>query len=158
MLNVSVLMITPGGQPDPRLEAAAQALESKFAEKEYLLRDKQWVSDEAAQIKKAIRVACDNQGHDVVITLGGIGLQRRDRVPEATRELIEHEVPGLAELIRITGLQKSRLVALSRGVSGLRGKSLILNFGGSEVAALEAFNAVVSLFPFIFEDKPNNWV
>ena len=71
----------------------------------------------------------------------------RDRTPEATRELLDREVPGLAELMRLVGLRKTPMAALSRGVAGVRGRTLILNLPGSPKGARESLEAVLPVLP-----------
>ncbi|MCH1928409.1 molybdopterin-binding protein, partial [Shewanella sp. C31] len=72
-------------------------------------------------IKKVLRLWADREGLDLVLTNGGTGLAPRDKTPEATREVLDREVPGLAELMRLKGLEKTPMAALSRGVVGVRG-------------------------------------
>ncbi|MFF4032186.1 molybdenum cofactor biosynthesis protein B [Streptomyces sviceus] len=70
-------------------------------------------------------------GYDVVVTTGGTGVSPTDRTPEATREVIEYEVPGIAEAIRAFGRDKVPTAALSRGLAGVAGHTLIVNLPGS---------------------------
>ncbi|GGV69027.1 MULTISPECIES: MogA/MoaB family molybdenum cofactor biosynthesis protein [Streptomyces] len=70
-------------------------------------------------------------GYDVVVTTGGTGVSPTDRTPEATRRVIDHEVPGIAEAIRAHGRQKVPTAALSRGLAGVAGRTLIVNLPGS---------------------------
>ncbi|MGW0081183.1 MogA/MoaB family molybdenum cofactor biosynthesis protein [Streptomyces sp. NPDC003393] len=70
-------------------------------------------------------------GYDVVVTTGGTGISPTDRTPEATRRVIDHEVPGIAEAIRAFGRQKVPTAALSRGLAGVAGRTLIVNLPGS---------------------------
>ncbi len=158
MLSIGVLMVTPGGAPLEGMEKALAALEAEVVRSGAVLSERRWVPDELAQIRKEIRILSDQRKLDVVLTLGGMGLRLRDRVPEATSELLERPLPGVAELLRLSGMQKSRQAALSRGVAGLRGTTLIANLGSSETAVLEGFASLSPLFAYIFEDKPNGWV
>jgi molybdenum cofactor biosynthesis protein B len=79
---------------------------------------------------------------DLVITTGGTGLGPRDVTPEATRRVIDREAPGLAELIRLRGLDKTVFAALSRGVCGIRGRSLLVNLPGSPRGVSEGLAAL----------------
>jgi molybdenum cofactor synthesis domain-containing protein len=88
------------------------------------------VPDEPAEVTAAIRAAVESRA-DVVVTTGGTGLGPRDRTPEATRAVIEREVPGIAEAIRAHGLAKTPFAALSRGLAGVAGDSLVVNLPGS---------------------------
>ncbi|MFI7403400.1 molybdenum cofactor biosynthesis protein B [Streptomyces sp. NPDC049541] len=81
-------------------------------------------------VQAALRAAVD-AGYDVVVTTGGTGLSPTDRTPEATRAVIDHEVPGIAEAIRAFGRDKVPAAALSRGLAGVAGSTLIVNLPGS---------------------------
>lgn len=81
-------------------------------------------------------------GSSLIVTAGGTGLGPRDRTPEATRHVIEREAPGLAEAMRAKGSGKNPYAWLSRGVAGLRGKTLIVNLPGSERGATESWAAI----------------
>jgi molybdenum cofactor synthesis domain-containing protein len=81
-------------------------------------------------VQAALRAAVD-AGYDVVVTTGGTGLSPTDRTPEATRAVIDHEVPGIAEAIRAFGRDKVPTAALSRGLAGVAGSTLIVNLPGS---------------------------
>ncbi|MER5216718.1 MogA/MoaB family molybdenum cofactor biosynthesis protein [Streptomyces sp. NPDC002838] len=81
-------------------------------------------------VEAALRAAVD-AGYDVVVTTGGTGISPTDRTPEATRRVIDHEVPGIAEAIRAFGRQKVPTAALSRGLAGVAGRTLIVNLPGS---------------------------
>ena len=94
------------------------------------------VKDDVDQIADAIVAACD-KGVDVVLTCGGSGLSLADVTPEATRKVCEREVPGIAEAMRYHSLTITPRGMLSRGVSVLRGKTLIVNLPGSPKAVKE---------------------
>ncbi len=81
----------------------------------------------------------------LILTVGGTGLSPRDRTPEATRKVIEREVPGLAEAMRTVGAQANEYAWLSRGVAGLRGQTLIVNLPGSQRGAEESLRSIVKL-------------
>lgn len=81
----------------------------------------------------------------LVLTVGGTGLGPRDRTPEATRRVIDREVPGVAEAMRSLGAASNPFAWLSRGVAGLRGKTLIVNLPGSKRGAKESLTAILPL-------------
>ncbi|WP_324783249.1 MogA/MoaB family molybdenum cofactor biosynthesis protein [Streptomyces sp. H51] len=81
-------------------------------------------------VEAALRAAVE-AGYDVVVTTGGTGISPTDRTPEATRRVIDFEVPGIAEAIRAFGREKVPTAALSRGLSGVAGRTLIVNLPGS---------------------------
>ncbi|MFI5676811.1 MogA/MoaB family molybdenum cofactor biosynthesis protein [Streptomyces cellulosae] len=81
-------------------------------------------------VQAALRAGAD-AGYDVIVTTGGTGISPTDRTPEATREVIDHEVPGIAEAIRAYGRDKVPTASLSRGLAGVAGRTLIINLPGS---------------------------
>jgi molybdenum cofactor synthesis domain-containing protein len=81
-------------------------------------------------VEAALRAAVE-AGYDVIVTTGGTGISPTDRTPEVTRKVIDHEVPGIAEAIRAFGREKVPTAALSRGLAGVAGRTLIVNLPGS---------------------------
>ncbi|MBC9729570.1 molybdenum cofactor biosynthesis protein B [Streptomyces sp. TRM68367] len=81
-------------------------------------------------VEAALRAGVD-AGYDAIVTTGGTGISPTDRTPEATRRVIDHEVPGIAEAIRALGRQKVPTAALSRGLAGVAGRTLVINLPGS---------------------------
>lgn len=100
------------------------------------------VPDDPAVIAQTLIRLADEVRCDVIVTTGGTGLSPRDTTPEATRRVIEKEVPGMEEAIRQESLKKTPFGMLSRGVVGVRGRTLILNFPGSPKAVRECFAVV----------------
>ncbi|HUG53579.1 MAG TPA: MogA/MoaB family molybdenum cofactor biosynthesis protein [Vicinamibacteria bacterium] len=98
------------------------------------------VPDERGQIAAALQDAVARAA--LVVTTGGTGLGPRDVTPEATRDVIEREAPGLAELLRAHGLRQTPMAALSRGVAGVAGSSLVINFPGSPRAVRDGLEAL----------------
>lgn len=88
---------------------------------------------------------------DLIITTGGTGLSPRDVTPDATLEVIEKEIPGIAEAMRMTGLKKTNRAMLSRAVAGVRGKTLIINLPGSPKAVKEGLEAIIDVIPHAIE-------
>jgi len=99
------------------------------------------VPDDAQRIAELL--VDRSREHDLVVTTGGTGLGPRDVTPEATRSVLEYEVPGLGELMRSAGLTKTPLAALSRSLAGVRGKTLIVNLPGSVKGATESLEAIL---------------
>ena len=105
------------------------------------------VADDAPKIDGLLKGYADASKADVVFTTGGTGLGPRDVTPEATRSVLDKEAPGLSEWIRARGAAKTARAVLSRGVCGLRGRTLIINLPGSPKGAAESFEAVAGLLP-----------
>jgi cyclic pyranopterin phosphate synthase len=100
------------------------------------------VPDDEEQIAALLARLAD-AGHRLILTTGGTGLTPTDRTPAATRRVIDREVPGMAEQMRLAGLEKTPLASLSRGVVGARGATLIVNLPGSPKGAAESLAAVL---------------
>src|SRR5262245_14996448 len=100
------------------------------------------VSDDRSAIEHKLTGLCDSGEVDLIVTTGGTGFGPRDVTPEATLAVIERETPGLAEWMRHQSARNTPMGVLSRGVCGIRGKTLILNFPGSPKAVNECFEAV----------------
>ena len=103
--------------------------------------------DEREQIAALLRHYADDGAANLILTTGGTGLGPRDVTPEATRDVIEREAPGLAELMRAESMKITPLAALSRSVCGARGRTLIINLPGSVRGARENFQAIARLLP-----------
>jgi molybdenum cofactor synthesis domain-containing protein len=88
---------------------------------------------------------------DLIITTGGTGLSARDVTPDATLEVIEREIPGIAEAMRLEGLKKTKRAMLSRAVAGVRGRTLIINLPGSPKAVKEGLDAIMDVIPHAIE-------
>ncbi len=100
------------------------------------------VPDEQDQIEALLRALCDSGTVDIVLTTGGTGLAPRDRTPEATLAVAERLAPGFAEAIRAQSLAMTPHAMLSRGVSAVRGRTLIINLSGSPKACREQFGVI----------------
>ncbi|MBN1944095.1 MAG: MogA/MoaB family molybdenum cofactor biosynthesis protein [Bradymonadales bacterium] len=97
----------------------------------------QVLPDEEMKLAAHLVTLCDEEIVDLILTTGGTGLSPRDRTPEATRRVIDREIPGIAEAIRTEGRMHTPHAMLSRAVAGLRGRTLIINLSGSPRAVQE---------------------
>lgn len=107
------------------------------------------VEDNSSAIQNKLIEMC--RAARLLVTTGGTGIAPRDVTPEATRAVCERMVEGIAEQVRAEGMRKTRFAALSRGVCGVRGTSLILNLPGSPSGAVESLEAVADLLPHALE-------
>ena len=126
-------------------DSAGAALEELIAQAGWTCASRVVIADDRAIIAQAIVEACDNIQADVVLTCGGTGLSPRDVTPEATQDVCERMVPGIAEGLRAYSLKITDRAMLSRAVCMQRGTSLVINFPGSEKAARENWEAVADV-------------
>ncbi len=128
-------------------DTAGAALEALIAERGWTCADRVIVKDERPEISAAIVRACDEIGADIVLTCGGSGLSLRDVTPEATRDVCDREVPGIAEAMRYHSLQITPFAMLSRALCMQRGRTIVINLPGSEKAARENWDGIVAALP-----------
>ncbi len=105
------------------------------------------VPDDAEAIAAALLRLCDELRVPLILTTGGTGFAPRDVTPEATRRILEKEAPGLSEHARSATVTKTRFAVLSRGIAGIRGRSLVINLPGSPKGARETFEVLAPLLP-----------
>lgn len=134
--------VTAGVRDDASGPAVAAMLESAG-----LHVSREVVPDDRATIAALLRRLADADGTSLVVITGGTGLGPRDVTPEATRDVIEREVPGLAEAMRAAGRAVTPRADLSRGVCGVRRSTLIVDLPGSPKGATESLAAILDLLP-----------
>ncbi len=142
--TVAVITVSDKGARGEREDLSGPGLRERLAREGYQVVHEQVVADEMEQIEDAIRQCADRRRVALVLTTGGTGVAPRDITPEATLEVIERQVPGIAEAMRAFSLTKTPHAMLSRAVAGIRGQSLVINLPGSPRAALENLEAVIA--------------
>jgi molybdopterin adenylyltransferase len=143
--QAAVVTVSDGVASGARDDASGRAVKALLEEAGFEVARTEVVPDERGQIEKILAALTDELA--LVVTTGGTGLGPRDVTPEATRAVIEREAPGLAEEMRAAGRGLTSFAALSRGIAGSRGSSLILNLPGSEQGATESLKAILSALP-----------
>jgi len=131
-----------------RADASGEALAARLRDLGFEV-DRQVVADDREAIAARLREAAG--GHALIVTTGGTGLTPRDVTPQATLDVVDYEVPGLAEAMRADGRAKTPFASLSRSVVGVRGTTLIVNTPGSPKAAIESFEAIVPVLDHALE-------
>ncbi len=109
--------------------------------------DKIIVTDDFEKLRNVLYGLTEREDVNLVVTTGGTGFAERDNTPEATRAVIEREAPGLAEAMRYETLKKTPKAMLSRGVCGIRHKTLIVNLPGSPKGVVECFDVIKPVLP-----------
>ncbi|MEO8636121.1 MAG: MogA/MoaB family molybdenum cofactor biosynthesis protein [Gemmatimonadales bacterium] len=131
MVRVGILTISDAGARGERLDASGDAIAAWVTAREDQLAVRALVPDEPARITALLIDWTDADRADLILTTGGTGLTERDVTPEATRTVLHKEAPGIAEAIRMSVYPRFHRAALSRGVAGVRGRTLIVNLPGS---------------------------
>lgn len=140
-------LITCSDTRDEAQDSAGAVLKQRIAEKGWKCLSYELVRDDRAEISAALVRAADIPEVDVVLTCGGTGLSLRDVTPEATRDVCDREVPGIAEGMRAYSLTITPRAMLSRALCMQRGTTLVLNLPGSKKAACENWDGVVDVLP-----------
>lgn len=130
-IRVAVLTVSDGVAASRRDDVSGRAITEWAAAAGHTLADTACVPDETAAIAAKLCEWADSAGVDVVLTTGGTGLTDRDVTPEATAAVLQREAAGIAEAIRAAGARTTPYASLSRGRSGVRGRTLIVNLPGS---------------------------
>lgn len=129
-MKTAVVTVSDSVAQGVRADASGDAIAAWVGARGDRLHCRIAVPDDVVEIVRALLGACDHDGCDLVVTTGGTGLSSRDVTPEATRAVLDSEAPGIADLLRAKQAAFPR-AALSRGVAGVRGRTLIVNLPGS---------------------------
>jgi molybdopterin adenylyltransferase len=142
-----VLTISDSAHQGTRADASGPAVAARLEAAGFRVTGRQIVPDEQSEIAQRLR----GIEADVIFTTGGTGIAPRDVTPEATRAVIDREIPGFGELMRARGLASSRFAPLSRALAGTRGRVLIINLPGSPRGAVESLDAILELVPHVLD-------
>jgi molybdenum cofactor synthesis domain-containing protein len=130
-IRLAILTISDAGSRGERADGSGDAIATWAKERHYTLAERALVPDETVRIAAILSQWADGNRADVILTTGGTGLTTRDVTPEATRAVLEKEAPGIAEALRMSAYPRFPRAALSRGLAGVRGQTLIVNLPGS---------------------------
>jgi molybdopterin adenylyltransferase len=149
MITACILTLSDKGARGEREDLGGPAIRELVGKVGISVKFYEVVPDEKELIKEKL---IDYSGKaDLIITTGGTGLSPRDVTPDATLEVIDREIPGMAEAMRAAGLVKTKRAMLSRAVAGVRGETLIINLPGSLKAVREGLEAVMDVIPHAIE-------
>lgn len=146
MLRVAIVTVSDRSARGERSDATGPAISDRIRAAGGEVVSMSVVPDEAPAIEDAIVNLADDDVA-LVLTAGGTGFSPRDVTPEATRRVIEREAPGFAEHARAAGVAKTPLAILSRGIAGIRGRTLVVNLPGSPKGAVESLEALLPVIP-----------
>lgn len=144
-MTAAVLTVSDSAAQGTRADASGPAVAAALKQKGFSVVTTRVVADERSTIEAALLELSETAR--LVVTTGGTGLAPRDVTPEATRAICDRVIEGLAERMRSEGLRSTPFAALSRGVCGIRGRTLIVNLPGSPKGATESLAAVIDLLP-----------
>jgi len=147
VIRVGILTVSDLGSRGEREDTAGRALQGRVEEMGWAVDRYEIVPDEAGVISGRLREWADDAGLELILTTGGTGFADRDVTPEATLEVLDKKAPGIPEAMRAAGQEKTPMAILSRGVAGIRGRTLILNLPGSMKGAVESLEAVREALP-----------
>src|SRR5690348_16304426 len=141
-MRLAILTISDAGARGERADSSGDAIAGWAEAKGYALAARELVPDDVVPIASVLTTWSDGGDVDLVLTTGGTGLSVRDVTPEATRAVLDREAPGIAERLRVSCLTSFPRAALSRGISGTRGRTLIVNLPGSPSAVRDSLQAL----------------
>jgi molybdopterin adenylyltransferase len=144
-LRAKILVLSDAASRGEREDRSGPAVRQVLESTGWAITTCEILADDVEAIRARLEAWTDGGDCDMVVTTGGTGVGPRDVTPEATRAVIEREIPGLAELMRAEGIRRTRLAALSRGVAGVRKGKLIVNLPGSARGARESLEAILEL-------------
>jgi molybdenum cofactor synthesis domain-containing protein len=147
LFSVGIITVSDKGARGERKDKSGPAIKEIVTSLPAEVKDYEIVPDSKEIIANKIKDFADNRGLDLIITTGGTGVSPRDVTPEATLEVIEKEIPGMAEVMRMEGLKKTPHAMISRAVVGMRHMSLIINLPGSPKAVRENLLAILPALP-----------
>ena len=146
-MRVAVLTISDTVARDERIDLSGPAVVQRCRELGWEVTSSLKCSDDPGQVRSHLRQLADSRRVDLILTTGGTGLGPRDNTPEATLDVAEKVIPGLAEEMRRKGAEQTPNAVLSRGVAVARNVSLILNLPGSPKGAVESLDTLAQLLP-----------
>lgn len=146
-IRFGILTLSDRSSRGVRPDSSGPALAALIEAQHWSVVKQEILPDDESSIREILISWADSRQLDVILTTGGTGFSRRDVTPEATRAVIEREAPGLAEAMRAASLKITPHAMLSRIVTGIRGKTLIINLPGSPKGALENLQVIIPVLP-----------
>jgi molybdopterin adenylyltransferase len=151
MKSVAVLTISDSVSVGKRTDGSGPAVQAHLERLGWHVAATAVVPDDVQAIRERLISFADSGNVRAIFTTGGTGVALRDVTPEATRTVLDREIPGLGELMRASGLRSTPYAVLSRAIAGTRGRVLIVNLPGSPKGAVESLDAIVELVPHVLQ-------
>jgi molybdenum cofactor synthesis domain-containing protein len=146
-IRFGILTLSDRSARGERPDSSGTALARLVLAEGWSVVKKQILPDDDLSIREALKAWADGNEVDVILTTGGTGFSARDVTPEATRAVIEREAPGLAEAMRSASLRTTPHAMLSRNITGIRGRVLIINLPGNPKGAVENLQVIIPVLP-----------
>jgi len=144
MFRVGIIVASDKGSTGARVDTSGEIIRDIMTDNGYHVLEKVIVPDDIEALSSVMSKWSDDNFVDLILTTGGTGFAKRDVTPEATKQVIEKQVPGFSELMRAESLKITKKAVLSRGISGIRKFTLIINMPGSPKAVKESLGFVLS--------------
>jgi molybdenum cofactor synthesis domain-containing protein len=151
MIHAAVLTISDSAASGARADRSGPAVRDRLEQLGWKVSVMETLPDEAPGISARLATLADGGQVSAIFTTGGTGVAARDVTPEATRLVLDREIPGMGELMRARGRESTPLASLSRAVAGTRGAALIVNLPGSPKGAVESLDAILELAPHVLD-------
>ncbi len=145
--QAAVITLSDKGAKGHREDKSGPAIAERLMESGYEVIEQFLISDDSELLQHHLIRLADQRRPDLILTTGGTGFSQRDRTPEATLAVAERNAPGIAEAIRAASLKITNRAMLSRAVSVIRGKTLIINLPGSPKACMESMDVFMDAIP-----------
>lgn len=151
MITAAVVTISDSVSAGRRADRSGPAVRERLEQLGWKVAVMETIADEAGEIGVRLATLADGGQVAAIFTTGGTGVAPRDVTPEATRAVLDREIPGFGELMRSRGRKATPLATLSRAIAGTRGRVLIVNLPGSPKGAVESLDAIVELVPHVLD-------
>lgn len=145
--QAAVITLSDQGAAGQRKDKSGPAIVERLEQNGYDVIEQLLLPDDQARLERELIRLCDQRQPDLILTTGGTGFSQRDITPEATLAVAQRHVPGIAEAIRAASMQITKRAMLSRAVSVIRGKTLIINLPGSPKACMESMDVFLDTIP-----------
>jgi len=158
-IRFGILTLSDRSARGERADASGPALADLIRAQNWQVAEQAILADDDSAIRATLTTWADGNRFDVILTTGGTGFAPRDVTPEATRAVIERDAPGLAEAMRSESLKKTPHAMLSRGIAGIRGRTLIVNLPGSPKGAVENLQTILPVLSHaiqLLQDDPHS--